>query len=311
EKGIIQTVNPAVERIFGYASQELMGRNVSMLMPHPYDREHDGYIAQYLRTGRAKIIGIGREVVGRRKDGSEFPIYLGVSEGRKKGRRRFFTGVIRDLTDRRHLEQMVREISRKEQVRIGQELHDGLAQHLATTAIMAKVLEKKLQRSPSSAARDLKRVVGMINQAITQTRELAQGLYALEMHGDIVDAIRVLARDTEKTVGIRCSFEAEGPVTVSDATAVMHLYRIAREAVNNAVKHGGGKNIWIRLRRKGPREAELRIENDGKPFVKPTARQKGLGMRILSSRAAILKATLNIGPRPKGGAVVNCVFPLS
>ena len=100
ERGIIDSINPATERIFGYSQEELIGRNVKMLMAAPYCDEHDGYLARYLRTGEAKIIGIGREVMGRRKDGSIFPVDLAISEIQDPAGR-LFTGIIRDITERK------------------------------------------------------------------------------------------------------------------------------------------------------------------------------------------------------------------
>ncbi|MEZ6109906.1 MAG: PAS domain S-box protein [Pirellulaceae bacterium] len=111
EKGIIESINPACERIFGYASHELIGRNVSMLMPSPMADEHDGYLSEYLRTGIARIIGIGREVVAKRKDGSELPVDLAVSE-LWLGERRLFTGIIRDITDKKRSEERALQAER-------------------------------------------------------------------------------------------------------------------------------------------------------------------------------------------------------
>ena len=96
--GIIHSVNPAAERMFGHPPGELVGQNVSVLMPAPDSQQHDGYIAQYLKTGQPRIIGIGREVTGRRSDGSEFPVDLAVSEV-GTGTPRLFTGIIRDISD--------------------------------------------------------------------------------------------------------------------------------------------------------------------------------------------------------------------
>lgn len=97
ERGIVQSANPATERLFGYAPSEIVGHNVSMLMPAPFREEHDHYLHQYLNTGQQKIIGIGREVAGLHRDGSTFPIHLAVSETTVDGRR-LFTGIIRDLS---------------------------------------------------------------------------------------------------------------------------------------------------------------------------------------------------------------------
>lgn len=102
--GVVQVYNPACERLFGYSANEVIGRNVSMLMPSPYREEHDRYVASYRSTGHPKIIGIGREVSGRRKDGSVFPMYLSVGEGHRDGQS-IFVGVIHDLTRQKHAEQ--------------------------------------------------------------------------------------------------------------------------------------------------------------------------------------------------------------
>jgi two-component system, chemotaxis family, CheB/CheR fusion protein len=100
ERGIIDSINPATVRLFGYTQEELIGRNIKLLMPPPYCDEHDGYLARYLKTGEAKIIGIGREVKGRRKDGSIFPVDLAISEIQDRTGR-LFTGIIRDITERK------------------------------------------------------------------------------------------------------------------------------------------------------------------------------------------------------------------
>jgi PAS domain S-box-containing protein len=103
ERGLMEGVNPAARRIFGYDPGELMGQNIKMLMPDPYHREHDQYLRNYRHTKQRKIIGIGREVVGRRKDGTVFPVDLSVSEVRL-GNRILFTGIIRDITERKAIE---------------------------------------------------------------------------------------------------------------------------------------------------------------------------------------------------------------
>jgi PAS domain S-box-containing protein len=112
DRGLIETVNPATERLFGHAAKDLIGQNVKILMPEPYRAEHDGYIGSYLETGEKKIIGIGREVSGRRKDGTTFPVHLSVSEFEAHGRR-YFTGMIYDISDRKHVEEALLESERR------------------------------------------------------------------------------------------------------------------------------------------------------------------------------------------------------
>ena len=104
KQGVVESINPAAERMFGHAAEDVIGQNIKMLMPAPYKDEHDDYLAKYLQTGHKKIIGIGREVFGIRKDGSQFPLDLAVSEVRVGGRR-FFTGIVRDITERKRAAQ--------------------------------------------------------------------------------------------------------------------------------------------------------------------------------------------------------------
>ena len=108
EHGRIESFNPGAERLFGYAQPEVLGRNVSMLMPSPYREEHDGYLHRYLTTGAAKIIGVGREVTGLRRDGTTFPLHLSVGEVRLAGEQKF-TGILHDLTARVRIEEQLRE----------------------------------------------------------------------------------------------------------------------------------------------------------------------------------------------------------
>ena len=113
ERGTVESVSAVAERLFGYQASEVIGRNVSMLMPEPFHSEHDGYLSRYLSTGEARIIGYGREVEGRRKDGSTFPMELGVSEVDLEGRR-IFTGIVRDITERKRAEGALRQAQKLE-----------------------------------------------------------------------------------------------------------------------------------------------------------------------------------------------------
>lgn len=122
EKGVILSFNPAAERIFGYREDEILGKNVNLLMPEPHSREHDGYIQKYLDSRKAKIIGIGREVVGKRKDGSAFPMDLGITET-FFGEESIFIGIVRDITEKKKMQAELRHYT-AELERSNQTLHD-------------------------------------------------------------------------------------------------------------------------------------------------------------------------------------------
>ncbi|MBX3463545.1 MAG: PAS domain S-box protein [Planctomycetes bacterium] len=126
DRGLVETLNGAAERLFGWRADELVGRNVAVLMPSPFCDEHDGYLQRYLTTGERRIIGIGREVLGKRRDGSEFPIDLSVGEG-SVGGRRFFTAVIRDISDRK---QMQSKLGQAERLAAVGELAAGVAHEI-------------------------------------------------------------------------------------------------------------------------------------------------------------------------------------
>ena len=306
-RGIMESVNPAACKLFGYAPEEMVDHNVSMLMPQPFAGEHDHYLSNYARTGHARIIGIGREVVGRRKDGSLFPMELSVGEVRLAGER-FFTGIVRDITDRKRLEKEVLEISDREQRRIGQDLHDDLCQRLAGIGLMSEVLEQKLEANSKQEAADARRIAEHVQAAIEQTRMLARGLSPVERESvDLPGALAELASNTEQMFRIRCVFEAGDPVGAVDEAASTHLYRIAQEAISNAIRHGGANKITILLESEGP-EALLSVSDNGSGFGEPKKDHRSMGLRIMQYRAGMIGGTLEIGQGSGRGAVVACRF---
>jgi two-component system, LuxR family, sensor kinase FixL len=308
EGGIIESLNPAAERIFGYSSNEVIGQNVSMLMPSPYREAHDGYIANYLRTGHAKIIGIGREVVGRRKDGSIFPMGLAVSEV-KLANKRLFTGFVHDVTERIRLEKEVLEISEREQRRIGQDLHDGLGQQLTAIEMMCESLKDDVGHA--SLKKQLNGICQHLRNAIGQTRSLAQGLAAFKVEVDgLQTALAALGRDTSSLAGIACRVECDSPISFKDTQTATHLFRIAQEAVNNAVKHGQSTEVTIRLSQRDS-VARLAITDNGKGFSSAVSTSHGMGLNVMKHRAAVMGADLDIQSKPGKGVSVICTLRLN
>jgi two-component system sensor kinase FixL len=309
ERGLIESMNSAAEKTFGWKAKEIIGKNVNVLMPSPYKEQHDDYLANYLRTGHAKIIGIGREVVGQRKDGSLFPMDLAVSEVRLANRR-LFAGFVRDITERKRLEQEILEISDSERQRLGQDLHDGLCQHLAGIELMSQVLEQKLAAKSKADAARVAEIAGHVREAISQTRSLARGLFPVTLESEgLKSALEELAVNTEKMFGISCRLESRGEMKISDLAVATHLYRIAQEAVSNAFKHGKASKVTIELVFE-PKRICLSVKDNGVGFSREAAKNKGMGLRIMQYRAGMLGGTLSVEPNSSGGTSVVCLVPI-
>lgn len=305
--GTIESFNSAAESIFQYRSEEVLGHNVKVLMPSPYVEEHDSYLTAYLETGRRKIIGIGREVVGRRKDGSTFPMELSVSEV-PLGERIIFTGIIRDITERRRLEQEILEISEQERRRIGQDLHDGLGQTLTGIGLISKNLERRLRAAGFPEAEQAAEVAELIKEADQQARGLARGLVPVELDASgLATALQRLAANAERFFSVKCTFEQIGRRQLHDATAATHLYRIAQEAVSNAIKHGRATKVAMTLAT-GDDRVRLRIQDNGTGFPDVIPDTQGMGVRIMRYRARMIGGTLDIRDNPDRGALVTCTL---
>jgi len=308
ERGIIESANASSERVFGYAPHELIGQNVKILMPSPHREEHGEYVRRYITTGEAKIIGTGREVMGQRKDGSEVPIHLSISEVPLK-RGRLFTAIMHDISDRRRLEKEVLEATAREQERIGRELHDGVCQNLVGTALAVSVLAKRLATDAPAAAEQAEKIAGMIRQTATQVRDLSHGLSPLENSaGGLMEGLQKLARQVIETSGVRCTFAVSSqPGASYDAATASHLYRITQEAVNNAVRHAKATTVHVQLDT-DERHDILTIRDNGRGF--PRRIGNGLGLQTMAYRARVIGGTLSIEPGADG-TTVRCVFHAS
>jgi len=216
-----------------------------------------------------------------------------------------------EIQQRQRLERELIEISEREQRRIGQELHDSLGQQLTGIAIMTKVLEQKLQRQDSGEASDAGEIAQLVNEAISQTRQLSRGLHpvALDEHG-LMSALEALGATTQRVFGIACEFPCERPVAVKDTAVATHLYRIAQEAVTNAIRHGETSRIVLELTAARNR-GMLTIENNGRDFPAERPTGEGMGLKVMRYRAEMIGAVLDIGPAPTGGTRVTCAFDLT
>jgi two-component system CheB/CheR fusion protein len=303
-RGTILSVNSATERMFGYTAGEMVGHNVSMLMPSPYREAHDGHIERYLRTGEKHVIGVSREVDALRKDGSIFPTDLAVSEIEPL---KLFTGIHRDLTQLKKLEREIVEVASQQQQRIGQDLHDTVAQELTALTLLARDLAEILRTDPAKAAPLVERMGQGLQRSQRELRAVLRGLLPVAVEGEgLMAALADLAHHTEQEGKVTCTFVCPTVVSLADNLTATHLYLIAQEAVHNALKHGQPRHIRIGLQ--SDPVLVLRVQCDGIGMPAGPAGNGGMGLRIMRNRAAIIGASLTIEPAEPRGTVVTCVL---
>jgi PAS domain S-box-containing protein len=307
-QGRIVRFNRACEQTTGYRFAEVRGGYVwdLFLMPEEVDnfkaifersnptmspRDYETY--WLTRNGNPRLVAWSGTVLAGKNGATSHVIVTGL-----------------DITERKRLEKGILEVSAREQRRIGEDLHDGLGQHLTGIAFMSKVLESKLSEKSPPESEDAAKIVNLVNEAINKTRELSRGLLPVvsDAHG-LMSALTSYSEEIQDLFKIACRFECVSSVLLYDQNLATHLYYIAREAVNNAIKHGRPGNVCIQLSAEGGQGC-LTIEDDGRGILEIPERNRGMGLNIMNYRANMIGGSLGVGNRPGGGTSVSCRFPL-
>lgn len=216
---------------------------------------------------------------------------------------------VRDLTENKKLEREVLAISEAEQQRIGADLHDGLGQHLTGIACLATALANRFRASDGPERAEADQIARLVQEAISQTRSLARGLSPVQVeHYGLQSALESLVYEVERLHRIECRFERDAALPIYDHAVAVNLYRIAQEAINNALKHGGASRITVGLRLDA-RSGVLRVEDNGKGFAPGRGKKGSLGLRIMGYRASVIGGTLEVSSKPREGTVIQCQFP--
>jgi PAS domain S-box-containing protein len=308
-EGRIIRFNRAGEQSTGYLLAEISGRKFWDLFMVPEEverfkmifeqlcsdqmpRDYEGYLVK--RDGEHRLIAWSSTLLPGREGSPSAVIATGI-----------------DITERKHLEKTILEISSREQRRIGQDLHDGLGQHLTGIAFMSKVQEQKLMEKNLPEAGDASKIVNLVNQAIHKTRELARGLLPVVSDAQgLMSALQQWAGEVEDLFAVHCRFQCFAPVLIHDDIMATHLYYIAREAVNNAIKHGHARQIMIRLA-SDEHQGALTIQDDGYGIGDVVPSDKGMGLHLMNYRARVVGGSLEVRRVATGGTMVTCLFPLS
>ena len=337
-EGRITLVNTQAETVFGYTREELIGRPIEMLVPERFRSHHMGYPHAYFGDAGARRIGAGRELLGRRKDGSEVPVEIGLnpihtSEGllvlasiidiseRKQAElqaqeqrneleqlRQQRTALLeKEVAERARLEREVIDICAREQRRIAYDLHDSVGQQLVGIALCAKLLEEQLRGERHSEADKVGMIVKLVNDAARQARLTARTLEGADGVGDLKTALQSLSISVSRNCSVKATVTAEGSSLPISPPVAAQLYRIVQEAVHNAVEHGAAREVQINLA-SNDQVMVLTIRDNGKGFD-ANANGNGMGLRIMRYRAQCIGGSCDVQSSSEG-TVVRCRVPL-
>jgi PAS domain S-box-containing protein len=329
QQGTILSANPATERIFGYRVDEMVGHRVNMLMPEPYRSAHDGYLERYMTTGERRIIGIGREVQGQRKDGSVFPMDVSVGEALIGGAR-VFTGIVRDVTDRKRTEEDLRAAKdQAEGARLAQSQflaavsHD-LRQPVQALTLFTSALAAKISGAPASALVDDMRgsveALDMLLDALLDVSSLDAGtIVPHETTFSLAILVERLVAEFEPQASqkeIELRLVLTSAVVRTDPTL---LYRVLQNFVSNAVRYTSQGGILIGCRRRG-RKLRIEVVDSGigipehlhqeifKEFFqignpeRDRSQGLGLGLAIVQRLSRLLRCPVTVRSREGRGA---------
>jgi PAS domain S-box-containing protein len=298
--GVILEFHEPGDHEITLSTEGLVGKRITELLPTAMGLQAMHYIEKAARTGVPQKYCTEFQLPGRVR---VFQARLAASGPQE------VLALVRDVTDREQMERELLDISHREQMRIGQDLHDGLGQHLTGISFLCRALEKKLDARALPEAAEAGEVVRLVIQALSQTRNLARGLFPVELESKgLVAAFRQLAVNVETVFSITCVLACDETVIVDDQHVATHLFRLAQEAISNAVRHGKAKRVVVELKQQSSRGV-LAIHDDGGGFSRDDAPSAGLGLKIMQYRAQKIGGTLMVESSPGTGTVVTCDFP--
>jgi PAS domain S-box-containing protein len=303
--GRLTSINKAGEMLLQVRRQEILSCNLVELVVPEQQPAAQQWLEQVLKDAAPPIV----EWDFATASGQTVKLEISTRLIEQNGQQVEVEGTARDVTERKRLESELLEISNREQRRIGHDLHDGVCQQLVGIGYLTETLADRLQERGVAEAAEAERISQLINNAITQTRGVARGLFPVRLEENgLVSSLEELAANSCTLFQIDCRFACQQPPKRVDNGIALHLYYITQEAVTNAVKHGKAKDVCIKLEPFKDRYA-LSVRDNGAGFTLSGQRHSGMGLRIMHYRARVIGATLEVQSRPGAGTTVSCVFP--
>lgn len=297
--------NSGAGDIFGYEREEALGQPLEILIPERHRSDHRKGMERATKTGEGPLLGTTVEMSGLRKQGDEFPIELSLSTWQANGDRHF-AAIIRDISQRRRLQEELVQVLDEERQRLSRELHDGVSSMLTAVGIQTSTLAAERRAGEQIAPEELDEVTEYVQQAAEEARAISHGLSPVGLEGGLSSALEELVSRAEVDGELACSFDATGTVPELSEETEIHLYRIAQEAVNNAVKHAKADHIGVRLAANDEEGLTLTVQDDGQGHPGSLLGDEGLGLRTMRYRAELIDGSLTVEESPDGGVLVQC-----